>query len=63
MPTILQEVEAIVNSRHLAPAHDTPHETEALKPVPFMSGLQLTALPSASVENMPSSRRGQVPRY
>lgn len=30
MPTILQEVEAIVNTRHLPPAHDTPHTRQRL---------------------------------
>lgn len=62
MTTILQEVEAVVNSRPLAPVHDAPHEQEALTPAHFLSGGRLTALPSTSVENVPVSTRGDVTR-
>ncbi|XP_040066562.2 uncharacterized protein LOC120840217, partial [Ixodes scapularis] len=62
MTTILQEVEAVVNSRPLAPVHDAPHEQEALTPAHFLGGGWLTALPSTSVENVPVSTRGDDTR-
>ncbi|KAM7309840.1 uncharacterized protein ISCGN_006825 [Ixodes scapularis] len=61
MTTIPQAVEAVVNSRPLAPVHDAPHEQEALTPAHFLSGGRLTALPSTSLENVPASRKGTSP--
>ncbi|XP_040067084.1 uncharacterized protein LOC120840579 [Ixodes scapularis] len=62
LTTMLQEVEAVVNSRPLAPVHDAAHKQEALTPAHFLLGRHLTAFPSVNLETMPGSARGDITR-
>lgn len=50
--TILIEVEAILNSRPLAPRTDDPNDGEALTPVHLLVGSSLLALPDEHFENI-----------
>ncbi|KAM7282199.1 uncharacterized protein ISCGN_002349 [Ixodes scapularis] len=59
---MLHEVEAVVNSRPLAPVHDAPHEQDALTPAHFLLGRRLTAFPSVNLETIPGSARGDITR-
>ncbi|KAM7304098.1 uncharacterized protein ISCGN_013998 [Ixodes scapularis] len=62
LTTMLHEVEAVVNSRPLAPVHDAPHEQDALTPAHFLLGRRLTAFPSVNLETIPGSARGDITR-
>ncbi|XP_040066343.1 uncharacterized protein LOC120839989 [Ixodes scapularis] len=62
LTTMLQEVEAVVNSRPLAPVNDAPHEQEALTPAHFLLGRRLTAFPSVNLETIPGSARKDITR-
>lgn len=62
LTTMLHEVEAVVNSRPLAPVHDASHEQDALMPAHFLLGRRPTAFPSVNIEAIPGSARGDITR-
>ncbi|KAH6943853.1 hypothetical protein HPB50_000170 [Hyalomma asiaticum] len=47
IPTVLAEVEAVINSRPLTHIHDDPNDGPPLTPASFITGKRLTALPAA----------------
>ena len=62
--TLLCNVEACLNSRPLAPLHDTVEDYEPLTPGHFLIGSALTAIPEPSVLNIKENRlsRWQIVR-
>lgn len=54
--TILCQVEAILNSRPLAPLSSDPEDLTALTPAHFMIGRSYTALPEYNIMDIPQNR-------
>jgi len=54
--TVLVQIEAVLNSRPLAPLSSDPNDLKALTPAHFLIGCSITTYPEPSLEELPTNR-------
>jgi len=54
--TVLVQIEAVLNSRPLAPLSSDPNDLSALTPAHFLIGCPITTYPEPSIEELPINR-------